>query len=449
MQRDHVSLLSKAAALAVAGALAAGCTFSGSASSPTPGSPSSAAPAASGSAAAASGSAPAATPGETVKLRFWEYAYGPNQFTDTIKKLTGQFNAEHPGIEVTWELVSDYSQSFTTALAAGTAPDVTDSASWSPFEWYDANQILPIDDLVAQWKADGFANDFVPGSLEAYNYKGHYISAPWLSDVRVLWYRKDKLAAAGIKPPTTWAELRAAAKTLSSQGKHAFSFCGDDLGWQQVDAFLIGNGGGFFSPDGKVDVANPRNVEALQFIQDMIRDGSISPGAAGLTFADANKDMANDAVFNVNAALFNEQLNDPNVVALPLLTGPHGDKFSLGWPGGLSIFSQTKHPAEAKVFLDWWVRHDDALWTEGNSQVFPARKSTIAALTDPNAKILSDSYYPFVRFDSALAPGTFPQLNKIETSGDVVAWVQDILNLKPIDEANAKLQKAYTAIMGQ
>jgi len=39
------------------------------------------------------------------------------------------------------------------------------------------------------------------------------MALPWPIDLRVWLYRRDLLAAAGIAPPTTLAELRAAANT--------------------------------------------------------------------------------------------------------------------------------------------------------------------------------------------------------------------------------------------
>ena len=51
------------------------------------------------------------------------------------------------------------------------------------------------------------------------------LSVPWISDVRVLFYRSDILAQAGItRPPTTWAQLHADAAKLATRGTNQYGF---------------------------------------------------------------------------------------------------------------------------------------------------------------------------------------------------------------------------------
>ncbi len=41
-----------------------------------------------------------------------------------------------------------------------------------------------------------------------------------------MFYNVDMLKAAGINPPTTWAQLQADAKTLTKPGQYGFAFSG-------------------------------------------------------------------------------------------------------------------------------------------------------------------------------------------------------------------------------
>ena len=54
---------------------------------------------------------------------------------------------------------------------------------------------------------------------------GQIVSLPWVSDTRVLFYRSDILAEAGIDaPPATWDQLRADAKTLAARGDGSYGY---------------------------------------------------------------------------------------------------------------------------------------------------------------------------------------------------------------------------------
>src|SRR5690606_17394980 len=113
-------------------------------------------------------------------------------------------------------------------------------------QFYDQDAILPVDDLVAQMDT----SDFTPGALEAMQYDGHYVALPWAIDIRVLFYRKDLLEAAGVEVPTNWQELRDAAKALTGDGKYGLVSSGDPGGMHWILASAINNGGGLFDDEG-------------------------------------------------------------------------------------------------------------------------------------------------------------------------------------------------------
>src|SRR5690606_33033103 len=107
-----------------------------------------------------------------------------------------RFNAENPDIQVVYRSVpwSNWYETYVTAIASGSAPDLSTGAGFQAVQFYDQDAILPVDDLVAQMDT----SDFTPGALEAMQYDGHYVALPWAIDIRVLFYRKDLLEAAGV-----------------------------------------------------------------------------------------------------------------------------------------------------------------------------------------------------------------------------------------------------------
>src|ERR1700712_4133140 len=64
---------------------------------------------------------------------------------------------------------------------------------------------------------------YAPGILQAGTYKDKiYGLAPTVNSI-ALFYNKDVLAKAGIAPPTTWAELQAAAKKLTTGSQYGLA----------------------------------------------------------------------------------------------------------------------------------------------------------------------------------------------------------------------------------
>ena len=58
---------------------------------------------------------------------------------------------------------------------------------------------------------------FFPGVVTTAMYKGRLYAVPYSTNAGLLYYRKDLLDAAGLKPPKTWAELREQAQRLSRE----------------------------------------------------------------------------------------------------------------------------------------------------------------------------------------------------------------------------------------
>lgn len=125
---------------------------------------------------------------------------------------------------------------------------------------------------------------YFPGIIDACTYGGALHALPWYLDAGMLYYRKDLLQAAGVAVPTTWDELVAAAQKLTSSGKVS-----DGFNWQAKQAevlvcdlveFIGSNGGSILAEDGKtVTIADPKAVEAVQFMVDTFGKDKITPKA--------------------------------------------------------------------------------------------------------------------------------------------------------------------------
>ena len=226
-----------------------------------------------------------------VDLQFWDMIWGGPEYIDTGKALVAQFNQEHPDITVTYRSVpwTNWYQTFLTAIGSQTAPDLSTGAGYQAVQLYDQNAILPIDDLISDWKAKGKLDDFFPETIDTLKYDNHYVALPWAIDIRVWYYRKDLFEQAKLPPPASWQELKAAAQALTKPNGDQYGMvaAGDTLGEHLLLTLMLNNGGGLFTKNRKLDLSSDRNMEALRFVADLVGSHDVYPASAGYSSDDA------------------------------------------------------------------------------------------------------------------------------------------------------------------
>lgn len=141
--------------------------------------------------------------------------------------------------------------------------------------------------------ADGFAQ----GIVDATTYQGKlYGLAPDMNTL-ALFYNKTMLAEAGVQPPKTWDELKAAAAKLTKPGRYGMAFNANasyEGSWQFLPAMWT-NGGD------ETDLTSPQVAEALQLWVDLVRSGSASKSVVNWSQGDVNDQfVAGKAAMMVN-----------------------------------------------------------------------------------------------------------------------------------------------------
>jgi multiple sugar transport system substrate-binding protein len=379
---------------------------------------------------------------EHVDVQFWDMIWGGPEYIDAGKALVAQFNQEHPDITVTYRSVpwTNWYQTFLTAIGSGTAPDISTGAGYQAVQLYDQDAILPIDDVISQLKADGKLDDFLPKTVDILKYKDHYVALPWAIDIRVWYYRKDLLEQAHVQPPGTWQELKTAAQTLtnSKADQYGLVACGDTLGSHWLFTLMLNNGGGLFTKDGKPDLGSERNLEALQFLSDLVKSQSVYPASAGYHDEDELSAFSQGkGAITIHAPGLSGRLPKiaEKIGMLKPLTGPHGEQGTISWVNNIMLYKQGKHPAETKEFLKWWSEHEKELWIKGHVTQLPVRKSFAE---DPyfqdnaETKFILENYVPVGKSTATHDTEIFPKLNDVEGEGVMQTLMQNILQSKDV-----------------
>ncbi|MFF1846353.1 ABC transporter substrate-binding protein [Streptomyces sp. NPDC058217] len=269
------------------------------------------------------------------------------------KEILGGFRKKHPKVKVNvdYTTYAQLNEKITTGLAGGLLPDVLMmGVGWIP-PFAAKKAIAELPEKLAS------AHDYEKRVLEPSRYDGRLYALPVVLDTRIVVYRKDHFAEAGIrKTPANWAELRAVARKLTTNGHLGFDPFSIDLR-QCWETFLFANGGRLFSADGrKVLFDNARGVEALQFFKDLVKDGSSDYAKKTDLGAPSNIQTGKASMMMSTSALWN-QLKDTNP---ELIEGDKVGAFILAnrkpamLQGGtlVSQSASSKHPAAARALVE-------------------------------------------------------------------------------------------------
>lgn len=208
---------------------------------------------------------------DRVVIRFW--AMGRE--AEVVGALIPQFEREHPDLRVELQQIpwTAAHEKLLTAYAADALPDICQLGNtWVP-EFAELHALEPLQSYVDASPVVA-QQDYFAGIWDTNVVDGRVYGVPWYVDTRLLFYRKDLLAAAGYdQPPKTWDEWRAAMAAIKQQrGKDRYAILLPlnefeqllSLALQQDDPLLDG---------GRSNLDSAGFRRALGFYADMFEQG--------------------------------------------------------------------------------------------------------------------------------------------------------------------------------
>jgi len=154
------------------------------------------------------------------KIQFW-HAMSAERI-QLIASMAEDFMAQNPDIEVEVQYTGSYVDTLNkliAAIKAGTPPNVVQVYEIGTRSMIDGEIAVPMQTMIDQDPTFDLAA-FMPQVLNYYVVDGKLYSMPFNSSNAILFYNKDMFAAAGLdpeNPPTTYEELIAAAKALTTK----------------------------------------------------------------------------------------------------------------------------------------------------------------------------------------------------------------------------------------
>jgi multiple sugar transport system substrate-binding protein len=285
--------------------------------------------------------------------------------------VLAEFERQNPGIKVNViegpNAANLNEDLYTSAFLLGDSPydlvnlDVTWTPKFAAAGWLkDLTDLIPSSELAK----------FLPNDIKGGQYKGRLYRLPYRTDIAMLYYRKDLLDQAGLKPPETFAELIQASKTIQAKNGAAWGFVWQGRQYEGLSTVFLevleGSGGFWVNPQtNEVGLDQPPAIEALKFLISTVQQGISPPGVNTYIEEDTRRLYQNGAaVFMRNWPYAWDLLNAKDspvrgkVGIKPMVhaTNQQGSGTLGGWGWGIS--STSRHPDQAWKLVQYLTSAD-------------------------------------------------------------------------------------------
>ncbi|MCQ6272752.1 extracellular solute-binding protein [Pseudarthrobacter sp. R1] len=312
--------------------------------------------------------------------------WGSPAFNVVDKEITEGFQGEG-GRRAEYQVVqwSAFAQTFATAIASNTGPAVSSGSSTMAFQYAAQGKIAYADNLLKKWKENGLYDDFLPGLFDRLKIDEGYVAIPYTQDVRVLWQNRRLLEQAGVETPTDWQSYLDACEGLKKIGVYGFGTAGgagSSLAAQTIQGLMINNGGGLFDEEQQPNCVTPENIEAVDFVLELVRKGYSDPASVSYTLENKVNSWAEGRFgmgWDVPTVGRLTNPNSPTAADIelnPPLTSPNGTKGALAFLSNIMMHTNTPSQEASEEFMTYYFQNMSRLWTENTGLGLPVLKST-------------------------------------------------------------------------
>ena len=375
--------------------------------------------------------------GSQKSLKFWDMTWGvTDAYNADAKSVVAGF--KQGGATAKYQTVSwtNFNQTFATAIASKTGPAVSSGGGFQAFQFAQQGAIAYADNVRDSMQKSGLYNDFVAGTWDSMKTPKGYAAIPWNLDVVVLWYRKSVLDAAGITQlPQTWDEYHTVAETLAKKGHTAFGAgngSDNSFGYEPLLAWMINNGGGLFAPDGTLDVVSDRNIEAIEFILELVKMKAVDPGAVSYSVANYNAKWTDKTIgIGWYDGFLDANLNAVgDILVADPLTGPHGDKGTIQYVNNLMMYTNTPSQELSEAFVKYYIQNLHTLWEKKVVPELPPLQSILNSSSfrsDTQATKIAQKWLPVAKTLAAQSVPLSAQLAAIDGGTSAFNFASTVL----------------------
>ncbi|HRY29923.1 MAG TPA: extracellular solute-binding protein [Elusimicrobiota bacterium] len=302
-----------------------------------------------------------------VELQFWVMPNAGFETRHILRHLLDRFHKTHPNIRVTpevfpWSVAWDRLMNVIKDGRGPLCPDVFQIGSTWTCTLAFLGALRELTPRLGEIDRDNFIptvfeSCYLPHTRKLY-------ALPWFIDLRVLYYRRDVLRAAGLGPEAleTWDSFRRSCRLLSKKYRRknlytlALSLQKGEVLIHDLAPWIWGAGGSFLTADEKhASFHREDSLEGLRCFFSLMEDGSIPlfgrdrfssgnffSGHAAFQFSGA---WPLNSAFKKGHPLYQPEVAE-NFGAVPFPLGPAG-RFTFLGGSHLAVSAMSRHPEES------------------------------------------------------------------------------------------------------
>jgi N,N'-diacetylchitobiose transport system substrate-binding protein len=370
----------------------------------------------------------------------WIMDPGSPKLQEVFNSYAKDFEAEHAGSDVKIEFVpwAQAHDKFTTAIAGGKVPDVAEmGTTWTP-EFADQGAFEPVPAAAA--------GDYVSSLVDAATLDGEVWGKPWYAGARALIYRKDVLKKAGVEPPKTWDELKAAATAIKQKGGGIYPVAFNGLTEHYYLPAIWQAGGEIATQDGetwKAALNSPEGAEAIDFYTSFYKEGLTPKASIGWEEPDAQEAFINGDVamliaggWTYNSIIQTKPELEKKIGTALAPAGPSGKDTAFAGGSHLVVFKESKDIDTANAFVDFMLEPENLNKFTSEIGFLPGTTAGIEAsgyLEDPVRKPFAEQLLDH----SAVYPPS-PRWGALEGANIFDGVIQNVMKGKESPQEAAK-----------
>jgi multiple sugar transport system substrate-binding protein len=312
------------------------------------------------------------TKGQTITV--WSLENQPDRVTTTQHIIDGF--TKKTGIKVKLVAVDDGQvvQLTESAALSGKLPDVMGAVSLAEVRQFYSLKLVNTDAAGRILDSLG-SNTFVKSALALDQDGSKQIAIPDSAWAQILVYRKDLFKEAGLEPPTSYANIEAAAKKLTTGGQYGITLATDpaDVFTEQTfESLALGNDCQLVNTKGKPTLDSSACAPTWKLYGDLAQKYSPSgtqtvdttratyfAGQAAMVdwstyILDELAGLRNDALPSCPQCVGNPQWLAKNSGIVTAITGPDGKSSALGQASSWLVTKNAKAAASEK-FIEYMM----------------------------------------------------------------------------------------------
>jgi len=368
-------------------------------------------------------------------------------FTNTMVKSCSKndYTLKHAPIDFSGQV-----QKTTATLAGGSGTyDIVETYGYVIPQFGATNKLVPLDDLFAKYANTYKLNDISEATRKAMTYDGKLYALPMQAQMYIMAYRKDIFDKLGLKPPTTFDELKATAKTIQDKGGIKYPLALPWLATADIATSYKAILGSLGTPQTNADkTANLDKPQAKQALQEMVTlEPFMDPQVTTFAQPAVQQQMYNGTA--AMAIMFSGRMNDLTLTA----NSKYAKDFAFAPPPKVTADSPKLYDV---LSVDGWsipkntAIDKDALFQMIASSVSPAAsKASLPAAYPARTGMVSDTSSPFAAAANVAiksAPPAEPYRWSADVSNAITPILANvILGKTSVDAGLTQMQQAATA----